>query len=790
MQKAFAFNLEIEGMSCASCVSRIERQLTKLPGIINNKVNLASETVYIEALEQSSVSESIEAIEAAGFHVNLTKHTFAITGMTCASCSQRIEKQLKKIVGVITANVNLASEQAEISYINSLVDKILIIHTIKNAGSNARSLEDNFSLEKDRRNYVKKQKNSLILALLLTLPLSLPMLFHPFGYEWKLAPWAQLILCIPIQFGIALRFYKAAWKALLAKTGNMDLLVAIGTSSAFLLSVYNMIVNSEAPHLYFESSAMIITLVLFGKHLEARAKQQTTQAIRSLEALRPETASRLENGVEEIVSLEELRLKDQVVVKAGETIPADGYLISDACEINEALLTGEHLPVSKQKGELVSGGSINLSSRCIVQITALGSDTILSKIIKLVENAQAEKAPIQRMVDKVSEIFVPSVIGIALFTLIGWLLSGKSFELSLIAAVAVLVIACPCALGLATPTAIMVGTGLAAKYGILIKDAQSLERAHALKLLALDKTGTLTRGSPQISQIIPVSISQDELLKIAASIQANSKHPLAVATSKEAQKRKLELLAVDTTQEIAGKGLKAKIQGVEYILGSESLLETIAFDGFQRQIDVVKSKGDSIALLAKHNELLGLLSFTDALRDTSKKSIEQLKRLGIKLVMITGDHEKSARKVAQELGIDDVRFNVLPNQKTAVISEYKSKGFLVGMVGDGINDAPALAAADVGIAIGGGSDIAMHSAAITLMRSEPILIADAIDISSRTYRKIKQNLFWAFVYNVVAIPLAAFGMLSPVIAGAAMALSSVSVVGNALLLKMWKPTNG
>jgi Cu+-exporting ATPase len=628
------------------------------------------------------------------------------------------------------------------------------------------------------------------------MPLIVPMLLHPFGSHWMLPGWMQCALATPVQFWLGWRFYRAGWKALLAGTGNMDLLVAIGTSAAFGLSAFILLTHpgEAAPHLYFEASAAVITLVLLGKWLEARAKRQTADAIRALNALRPTVARVRTPAGDRDAPITEVRVGDLVVVRPGERVAVDGEVIEGRSHLDESLITGESLPVAKGIGDRVTGGAINGDGLLVVRTRAIGAETTLARIIRLVENAQVAKAPIQRLVDRVAAVFVPTVIGIALITLLGWGLAVGDWEPAILNAVAVLVIACPCALGLATPTAVMAGTGIAARYGILIKDAEALEIAHAVTIVAFDKTGTLTVGRPTLvaADSVP-GLTEDALLRLAVALQQGSEHPLARAVVAAVQGPDL---TIPTAREVAarpGLGIGGTVDGRALLLGSRKLMEEHAIDlgPFEARVQSLEGAGRTLSWLAGwaggQYILLGLLAFGDAVKPTAPAAVASLRALGIRTLILTGDNVRAARSVAQALGVDEVRAEVLPADKAAAVAGLREGGDIVAMVGDGINDAPALAAADVGIAMATGTDVAMEAAGITLMRGNPALVAQAIDISRRTYRKIQQNLFWAFVYNVVGIPLAACGLLNPVIAGMAMAFSSVSVVSNALLLRRWRP---
>lgn len=713
-----------------------------------------------------------------------------IKGMTCASCVNRIEKVLKKNPGVLDASVNLATEKAKINFDNKILNPQKIIELIVKAGYGAT-----LSSGQVKKIDLHLEKKLIIISALLTLPLMLPMIFEPFGLHLMPSPWIQLLLATPVQFYIGARFYKSAWAAVRALTGNMELLVAVGTSAAYGLSVYLILknlnhLNHHPPHLYFEGSTVVITLVLLGKFLEAKAKHQTTAAIGALQKLQPNKAwiKTAEGEIE--IPIEKIGLNDIVMIRPGDRIPVDGQIISGSSQVDESLITGESLPIDKKENDLVVGGAINGSGLIFVKVGAIGTETTLARIIRMVEDAQAVKAPIQRLVDMVSAYFVPTVMVISLLTIVITGIVTGNWETAIINGVSVLVIACPCALGLATPTSIMVGTGVAARVGILIKDAQALEVAHSVTLVAFDKTGTLTEGRPALSSISVFSVTENEVLSLLAAIQFGSEHPLAKAILMEAHQRKLSAFQATSVKAIAGKGIEAEVNGQKYIMGSKKILSDLGIINSEvtRISEQKENQGETVSFLIQSSDhkILGVLGFKDSIKPSAFETIRQLKKLGIKTVMLTGDNKGSASTVAKKLGIDFVMAEILPQEKSKIIEDYKAHGEIVAMVGDGINDAPALAAAHVGIAMSTGTDVAMHSAGITLMRGNPLLISDAISISRRTYGKIKQNLFWAFIYNIVGIPLAALGYLNPVIAGAAMAFSSVSVVTNSLLLRRWK----
>ncbi len=706
-----------------------------------------------------------------------------IEGMTCASCVARVEKALKRVPGVATAEVNLATETATVLLAEGAAPETLV-DAVRGAGYETQ-------LSPVQKATVDRSWWPLAVAAALTAPLLLPMIAGIANADWMLPGWLQFALATPVQFWLGARFYKAGWKAILARTGNMDLLVALGTSAAYGLSVYMLARHwDHEPHLYFEASAAVITLVLLGKWLEGRARRQTTEAIRALQALRPETARVLRSGKEVQVPVAQLSVGDHVVVRPGERFPADGAVIEGSSHADESMLTGESLPVAKASGDAVTGGAVNAEGLLTVCVTAVGAQSTLAKIIELVESAQAKKAPIQRLVDRVSAVFVPVVLGIALLTLLGWGLTTGNWEQAILNSVAVLVIACPCALGLATPTAIMAGTGVAAKNGILIKDAEALESAHAVEVVAFDKTGTLTVGRPAMVAFEAHAADRDSVLALAAAVQAGSEHPLAKALVDAA--KGMQHGRATKAKAVAGRGVDATVNGRRLALGSGRWMGELGVDltPLAAKASALQAKGLTVSWLADVTDkpvLLAAMGFGVNARPEAAEAVRQLHARGVRTVMVTGDNAAAAAAMARSLGIEDVRSQVLPEDKANVIVELRGRGRRVAMVGDGVNDAPALAAADLGIAMGSGTDVAMHAAGVTLMRPDPRLVPAAIEISRRTYAKIRQNLFWAFAYNVVGIPLAAFGILSPVIAGAAMALSSVSVVANTLMLKRWNP---
>ena len=724
-----------------------------------------------------------------------------IGGMTCASCVGRVEKALCKVPGVLSASVNLATESARIQAPDHADTEALLRRAVRDAGYEPRSTAQ---AEEALNASPWDGFSAVAWGMALSLPLVLPMLADLWGLHWMLPAWLQFTLATPVQFVLGARFYKAGWHALKALSGNMDLLVALGTTAGWLLSVWLWwrAAPDSMPHLYFEGSAVVVTLVLLGKWLEARAKQQTTSAIRALHALRPETAHWI--GPEGLVDvpLAEVLVGDHLVVFPGERVPVDGVVLEGETLVDESMLTGESQAVPKTTGQALTGASINGEGRVTLVVTAVGQETVLAQIIRLVEDAQAVKAPIQRLVDQVSAVFVPVVIAVAVFTFGAWLWQGALFETAVMHAVAVLVIACPCALGLATPAAIMAGTGVAAKNGILIKDAQALELAHRVDTVAFDKTGTLTLGQPRVTELWTASPAQQlQWLAVAAGLQSGSEHPLARAVLAMAQGQQLPALPCTQLRSRAGRGVEAQILTRSYLMGSLPWMQAQGLDvtPWQAQIDRLHAQGATVSALAERVAsaesqalvLHALFAFGDEPKPGAAEALAALRQRGLRLVMISGDNLAAANAMARRLGLrpdaGEVRAEVLPADKSALIQQLQEGGHIVAMVGDGVNDAPALAAAHVGMAMGNGTDVAMHAAGITLMRGDVALVGAALDISARTVAKIRQNLFWAFAYNVAGIPLAALGFLNPVFAGGAMALSSVSVMANALLLKRWKP---
>ncbi len=700
----------------------------------------------------------------------------AITGMTCASCVSRVEKVLSRVQGVTNASVNLATERAQVTGVKP--DLAALVRAVEKAGYGATEIQPE-APPTDHRSQDRHDLLHLVGAAILTAPLLAGMVVPVL----MLPGWVQFALASIVQFWFGARFYAAGWNAMRALAGNMDLLVALGTSAAWGLSTWLWLGTGHAHGLYFDSSAMLITFVLFGKWLETRARRGTVTALNALMRLRPVTARVRRAGVETEIPIAAVRHGDRVVVRPGERIPVDGRIQDGSAAINASMLTGESLPVDHTVGDTVAAGAINTDGHLVIETTAIGAETMLARIVRLVEDAQASKAPIQRLADRVSSVFVPVVLVIALLTLAGWLLAGATAASAILNAVSVLVIACPCALGLATPTAIMVGTGMAARRGILIRDAAALERAHAVTVIAFDKTGTLTLGKPSLVRIEPSTF-----LAEAASLQTGSEHPLAEAVRVAA--KGLTLPEVADFRTLAGRGVTGTVGGRMLLLGNDRMMADNGITTESPDAAAMAAAGQTVSFLAEPGRLLAVLAFADTVKPNARAAIERLHAMGLRTVMLTGDGQGAADSVARQVGIETVQAHILPADKAAAVAALRADGSpdgtVVAMVGDGINDAPALAAADIGIAMAGGTDVAMETAGITLMRGDLALVADAIEVSRRTTRKIWQGLFWAFAYNVFGIPLAAFGYLSPMVAGGAMALSSVSVVGNALLLRRWR----
>jgi len=786
--------LTLDGMNCGSCVSRVERLLDDLPGITEPQVNLAANSARFNYASAEQLQAATKALAEAGYPAQQRSRLLQLQNMSCASCVGRVERALSSVAGVQHAEVNLASQQARVTLLKD-ADTEPLFAALQAAGYPARWLDAAHPAEPEQADTLRKEWHWLLLAIAFTLPLTAGMVPALFGYHHlMLPPWLQLLLASIVQFVFGARFYRGAWHALRNKTGNMDLLVALGTSAGWALSTWHLLqaAPGEMPALYYEASATIVSFILLGKYLENRAKGQTLEAIRALSALRPDTARRRNaNGEEEIIALEQVSPGDLLIVRPGERIPVDGVVNEGGSHVDESMLTGESLPVSRQPGDEVSAGAMNQDGLLLVETRATGAETRLAQIVRLVETAQTSKAPIQRLVDRVSAIFVPVVIVLALLTWgIGSLFIGS--EQALLNAIAVLVIACPCALGLATPTAIMVGTGVAARHGILIRDAVALEQAHDIDTLVFDKTGTLTLGEPQLTafQLLDDTPRQ-QALTWAQAVQQQAEHPLARAVRDYATAQGVRTEAASDFRVLAGRGAQGQVDGHTVWLGNRRLMADNGVDlsACQADADALAAQGATVSWLATSNppRAVALLAFADTIKPNAAAAVSRLHAQGISTQLLSGDSQAAAEAVARTLGITQVTGNVLPQDKAEVIQRLRAEGKSVAMVGDGINDAPALAAADIGMAMATGTDVAMHSAGITLMRGDPLLVPAALSLSRASWHKIRQNLFWAFVYNCIGIPLAAIGLLNPMLAGGMMAASSVCVVSNALLLKRWKP---
>lgn len=785
-------DFSIEGMTCSACVSRLESAFNNAPGVADASVNLTLERASLRVDPTSTtVDDLATVVRKTGFDVREESRTYNVEGMTCSACSNRVRDTLLNVPGVVTADVNLSSDQATVTFLAQIVDDNLLMEAVEDGGYRLRQLES-IDIEEDRfQQRLRDDRRAVLIASLLTLPLVLQMFAQFIGWEeFHLMPAGEVVLATPVQLWFGRRFYRAAYNALRMGTANMDVLVVLGTTAAYLYSWYLMISLGEAAEgeLYFEAAAVIITLVMVGKFLETKAKRSTTQALRQLLELRPKLAHVLvSDGRIEDRLASELQLGDVVQIHPGERMPADGMIRKGLASIDESLVSGESEPVTRGADEKVVEGSINLDGLIEVQITALGEESTLSKIVHLVENAQVGKTSIQRLVDRVSGIFVPIIICLALITLIAQFAVTTELEFALISAVSVLVIACPCALGLATPTAIMTGTGAAARSGILFADVAALEFAHRVAKVVFDKTGTLTTGSPTIQHVdvLSNSFSEDanELLALSASVQAASEHPVGKAIVSEAKARGVVIESVEAFRSYVAEGVEGTVGKTHCLMGNAKLLRRfdIALP------DVSRSRFGNQVWLVCNGTVVAAFYLQDSIREESKSAITKLREISVATTLLSGDGTSITEQVAEELEIEEARGAQSPADKADYIQNRRAMGEVVAMVGDGINDAPSLAAADVGIAMSTGTDIAMEVAPVTLMRADPRLVAATLLASRRTFRKIKQNLFWAFVYNVTMVPLAMLGYLSPTIAGAAMAFSSVSVVLNSLFLRSWRP---
>ena len=813
----------IRGMTCAACAQRIEKTVRKLSGIGQANVNLASEKLFVEydanVLPLSAIQEAVSKIGYGAVEQQAhTNVTIPIGGMTCAACAQRVEKAIRKLAGVNSVSVNLATEKAAVSYDPQQVRLSAIRGAIEKAGYKALEVKKTAASDEDR---TRKQKEirTLWTKFIVSAIFSLPLLYiamapmitfvrlpfpsglDPMNYPLIYAL-TELVLVLPV-IGVGYKFYTNGFRALVQRSPNMDSLIAIGTTAAFLYSLYNVwqIVNGAfgaVEALYFETAGVIITLILLGKSLEAVSKGRTSEAIKKLMGLAPKTAIILQNGEEKEIPIDEVEPGDIIVVKPGAKIPVDGTVLEGHTAIDESMLTGESMPVDKKAGDGVYAASINTNGTVRFRAEKVGSDTALAQIIKLVEDAQGSKAPIAQMADIVSGYFVPIVCVIAVVAGIAWYFGVRDLEFALTIFISVLVIACPCALGLATPTAIMVGTGKGAENGILIKGGEALETAHKINTIVFDKTGTITEGKPTVTDVLPApGVQAEELLQLTASAEKGSEHPLGAAIVQGAQEKGLTFLAVEGFEALTGRGIEARISGKAVLAGNRKLMDErgISLSELEAVSDRLAEEGKTPMYIALDGKIAGIIAVADVVKQSSRAAIESLHKMGIQVAMITGDNKKTAAAIARQVGIDRVLAEVMPQDKSNEVKKLQNEGHKVAMVGDGINDAPALAQADIGIAIGSGTDVAMESADIVLMRSDLMDVPTAINLSKRTIRNIKQNLFWAFGYNVIGIPIAAgvlhlFGgpLLNPIFAAAAMSLSSVSVLTNALRLKNFKAT--
>lgn len=794
-------SLQITGMTCAACATRIEKGLNKMEGVEQASVNLALEKSTIK-YDPTRLSETDfeKKIEALGYGVVKQKAEFDITGMTCAACATRIEKGLNRMDGVASASVNLALEKATIEFNPSEVTIADVIAKVEKLGYGAHQKQEDQAQVDHREKHIKDQQRKFVLSAILSLPLLWTMVGHfsftSFLYvpDFLMNPWVQMVLATPVQFIIGKQFYVGAYKSLRNGSANMDVLVVMGTSAAYFYSVYQAIVTAgthHGPHLYFETSAVLITLILLGKLFEAKAKGRSSEAIKKLMGLQAKTAIVIRDGAEKEIPLEEVVIGDTVLVKPGEKIPVDGEVVEGTTAVDESMLTGESLPVDKKAGDILYGSTINKNGFIKMTATKVGRDTALAQIIKVVEDAQGSKAPIQRMADQISGIFVPIVVGIAIITFLVWILwvQPGEFTPALEVLIAVLVIACPCALGLATPTSIMAGSGRAAEFGILFKGGEHLEQTQSINTVVVDKTGTVTHGKPILTDVL-VADGQDEetFLSLIGAAEKQSEHPLAQAIVQGIQDKGIELGSIQFFEAIPGYGVQATISGQGVIIGTRKLMQQygINISSVLPVMEELEKNGKTAMLAGINGQYAGLVAVADTIKDTSKEAVRRLQEMGINVIMMTGDNERTAQAIGKEVGVDAVIAEVLPEGKADEVKKLQQQGKKVAMVGDGINDAPALATADIGMAIGTGTDVAMEAADITLIRGDLNSIADAILMSRKTMRNIKQNLFWAFAYNIIGIPIAAAGFLAPWVAGAAMAFSSVSVVLNALRLQRVK----
>ncbi|WP_370456031.1 heavy metal translocating P-type ATPase [Sporosarcina sp. ANT_H38] len=798
-----AKTLQITGMTCAACANRIEKGLSKIEGVEKANVNFAMEnsTIVFDPAK-TNVNEFKARVEKLGYSVVQEKVAFDISGMTCAACATKIEKRIGKMDGVSNASVNFALETIAVEYDSKQVETTEMITAVKKMGYELIPKQDSKDKMDHKEQEIKKQEKKFIFSLVLTIPLLWTMVAHfeflSFIYmpHILMNPWVQLAFATPVQFIVGAQFYKGAFNSLRNKSANMDVLVALGTSAAYFYSLYLSIewMNNGkvgSPELYFEASAVIITLIVLGKLFEVRAKGKTSQAIQKLLGLQAKTARVLRDGIEIELPIEEVIAGDTILVKPGEKIPVDGEIIEGRSAIDESMITGESIPVDKVAGDKVIGATINKNGSLQIKATKVGKDTALAQIVKVVEEAQGSKADIQRLADRISGIFVPVVVVIAVATFLTWffIVTPGDFRSALIPTISILVIACPCALGLATPTSIMAGSGRAAEMGLLFKGGEHLENTRSIDTVVLDKTGTVTKGQPALTDItVTAGFTEDEVLQLVATAENQSEHPLAQAIVLGVKEKGLSLLDVTDFEALPGYGIRANVSGREVLVGTRKLMNEykIAILDSSAAMEMLESEGKTAMLIAVDHKLAGVVAVADTVKESSKEAITRMQALGLEVIMLTGDNQRTAEAIARQVGLSHVIAEVLPEQKSDEIKKLQEQGKKVAMVGDGINDAPALAIANIGMAVGTGTDIAIEAADITLMRGDLNSVADAIIMSRKTMRNIKQNLFFAFFYNTIGIPIAAIGLLAPWVAGAAMAFSSVSVVLNALRLQKVK----
>jgi Cu+-exporting ATPase len=784
--------LPLTGMTCANCALTIERSLGKTQGVKEAKVNLASEKAVV-SYDPSLVGGDglVGSIREAGYDVATARIDLPITGMTCANCVQNVERALKKVEGVLKAEVNLATEKASVEYVPSIVGLGALRKAVEDAGYGVILVEDELAAEDvealAREEEIRRQRHLLIVGLIFTIPTFVLSMGVDLGLlpDFALRKYVLLALATPVQFYVGWQFYRGTWKSLKLRTAGMDTLIAMGSSAAYFYSLAATFIIGG--HVYYETAAMIITLIILGKYLEAGAKGRTSEAIKRLMGLRAKTARVIRDGKELDVPVEEVQVGDLIVVRPGEKIPVDGVVADGRSSVDESMITGESLPLGKEVGDQVIGATINKTGSFKFQATKVGRDTVLAQIVRLVEQAQGSKAPVQRLADRVASVFVPAVISVALLTFLAWFFVGAAgLERSLINMVAVLVIACPCALGLATPTAVMVGTGKGAERGILIKSGESLERAGTLDTVVLDKTGTITEGQPRVTDVVANgSLTEGEILRLAASAEKGSEHPLGEAIVEAAEAQGLALIEADDFQAVAGQGIVVSLDGQQLLLGNRTLMakEGVDLAPAEAEVDRLQAEGKSTVLLAVDGRVEGVIAVADTVKEGSPEAVSRLHAMGLQVVMISGDNLRTAQAIADEVGIDRVLAEVLPEDKAQEVKKLQEEGHVVAMVGDGINDAPALAQADIGIAIGTGTDVAIEVGDIVLMRGDLRSVPQAIQLSRKTMGTIKGNLFWAFAYNTAGIPIAAAGILVPWMAAAAMAFSSIFVVSNSLRLR-------